>query len=52
MTLLKREFSLIIPKLADVSPIFKKEDGFKKQNYRPFSILPHISKVFETILYK
>ena len=39
-------------KLADVSPIFKKEDSFKKENYRPVSILPHISKVFERILYK
>ena len=39
-------------KLADVSPIFKKEDSFKKENYRPVSILPHMSKVFERILYK
>ena len=39
-------------KLADVSPIFKKEDSFKKENYQPVSILPHMSKVFERILYK
>ena len=39
-------------KLADVSPIFKKEYSFKKENYRPVSILPHRSKVFERILYK
>ena len=39
-------------KLPDVSPIFKKEDSFKKENYRPVSILPHMSKVFERILYK
>ena len=39
-------------KLDDVSPIFKKEDGFKKGNYRPVSILPHMLKVFERILYK
>ena len=39
-------------KLADVSPIFKKEDSFRKENYRPVSILPHMSKVFERILYK
>ena len=38
-------------KLADVLPIFKKEDSFKKENYRPVSILPHMSKVFERILY-
>ena len=39
-------------KLADISPIFKKEDSFKKENYRPVGILPHMSKVFERILYK
>ena len=39
-------------KLADVSPIFKKEDSFKKENYPSVSILPHMSKVFERILYK
>ena len=39
-------------KLADVSLIFKKEDCFQNENYRPVSILPHMSKVFERILYK
>ena len=39
-------------KLADVSRIFKKEDCFQKENYRPVSILPNMSKVFERILYK
>ena len=39
-------------KLPDVSPIFKKENSFKKQNYQPVSILPRMSKVFERILYK
>ena len=39
-------------KLADVSPIFKKEDSFKKENYRPVRLLRHMSKVFEGILYK
>ena len=32
-------------KVADITPIFKKED-------RPFGILSHLSKVFERILYK
>ena len=31
---------------------FKQEDSFKKENYRPVSILPHMSKVFERILFK
>ena len=39
-------------KLADVSSIFRTEDSFKKENYRPVSILPHMSKFFERILYK
>ena len=32
--------------------LYLKEDCFKKENYRPVSILPHMSKVFERILYK
>ena len=39
-------------KLADITPIFKKEDSLNKENYRPISILAHLSKVFERILYK
>jgi hypothetical protein len=35
-------------KLARVSPIYKSEDRKKCENYRPISILPIISKVFET----
>ena len=38
-------------KQANVSPIFKKDDPLDKENYRPISILPLISKVYETILY-
>ena len=37
--------------LVDVSPIFKKEDNFEKENYWPVGILPHMSKLFERILY-
>ena len=36
--------------MGDESPIFKKENSFNKENYRPASILPHMSKVFERIL--
>ena len=38
-------------KYADVSPLFKKDDANDKQNYRPISILPSISKVFERLLF-
>ena len=38
-------------KIAKVSPVFKKNDGLDKENYRPASILSHVSKVFERIMY-
>ena len=34
-------------KMADVLPIFKKDDAFEKANYRPISLLPSLSKVYE-----
>ena len=34
-------------KKADVSPIFKNDDGTNKKNYRPISVLSALSKVFE-----
>ena len=37
-------------KLADIIPIHKKDDKSKKENYRPISILPTLSKVFEKVL--
>ena len=39
-------------KLADITPTFKKEDSLNKEKYRPVSILLHLSKVFERVLYK
>ena len=39
-------------KLTNVSPVFKKDDDLNKENYRPVSILSHMSKVFERIFYK
>ena len=39
-------------KLADVSPIFKAKDATVKTNYRPVSVLPTISKIFERIMQK
>ena len=34
-------------KLADVIPVFKKNERSIKENYRPVSILPIFSKIFE-----
>ena len=39
-------------KLAEVSPVFKKKDDLDKENYRPASVLSHVSKVFERIMYQ
>lgn len=38
-------------KLAVISPIFKKGDKFLKENYRPISILPCLSKIFERAVF-
>ena len=38
-------------KLAEVSPIFKSNDDLDKENYRPASILSHVLKAFERIMY-
>ena len=38
-------------KLAKASPIFKKINDLEKENYWPVSILSHVSKIFERILY-
>jgi len=37
-------------KLADVSPIFKKDDKHLKGNYRPVSVLSSMSKIFERLM--
>ena len=38
-------------KLADVTPIYKKDDPNKSKNYRPVSVLPVVSEVFEKIMH-
>ena len=38
-------------KLANVTPICKKDDPNKSKNYRPESALPVVSKVFEKIMH-
>ena len=37
-------------KVADVSPVFKKDTKYLKNNYRPVSILPALSKIFERLM--
>ena len=39
-------------KLADITPLFKKLDCSVMENYRPVSILPVVSKIFERIMQK
>ena len=34
-------------KYADVKPVFKKDSRTDKKNYRPISILPNVSKIYE-----
>ena len=38
-------------KIADITPIFKKEDPLDKTNYMPISMLPTVSKIFDRILF-
>ena len=37
-------------KIAKVTPIFKKESNKLISNYRPISVFPMISKIFETVI--
>ena len=37
-------------KLADITPIFKKLETILVDNYRPISILPTVSKIFERLM--
>ena len=38
-------------KYADVKPFFKKDDKTDKENYKPISILPTLSNVYERFIY-
>ena len=38
-------------KLPDIVPVFKKLDPTDETNFRPVSVLPLLSKVFEKIMY-
>ena len=39
-------------KIAKVTPIFKKENSKLITNYRPISVLPVISKIFESVIHE
>ena len=39
-------------KLADITPLHKKLENILKENYRPVSLLPVISKLFERLMQK
>ena len=41
-----------ILKTAEVKPGFKKKPRTDKENYRPVSILPVISKAFKRLIFK
>ena len=49
---LKKEAFPYDLKLADITPLFEKEDRLNKENYRPVSIIPHLLKVLERIIYQ
>ena len=36
-------------KKAEIIPVYKKDDHLKKENYRPVSLLYHVSKIFERL---
>ena len=38
-------------KKKDVSPVFKKGNNNDKTNYRPVSILPSLSKIYESLIH-
>ena len=37
--------------MTDITPAYKKDDAADKGNYRPVSILPAVSKIFERNMY-
>ena len=37
-------------KIADIFPVFKKEDATNPKNYRPVSVLPLVSKIYERLI--
>ena len=40
-----------ILKLTDIIQVYKKDSRYEKSNYRPISVLPNLSKIFQNVLY-
>ena len=38
-------------KFGDITPVLKKDEAINKENYRPVTVLPLISKIFERIIH-
>ena len=38
-------------KFGDIAPVYKKDETINKENYRPVSVVPLISKIFERIIH-
>ena len=38
-------------KLANITPVHKKAEATDKENFRPVSVLPLFSKIFEKVIY-
>ena len=39
-------------KFTNIKPVHKKDEDTDKQNYRPVSVLPLFSKIFEKVIYE
>ena len=44
------EFPSVL-KQANITPVFKKVERYSRDNYRPVSILPNVSKIFEQCIF-
>ena len=52
MNQLKMEDSQIVSKETNIALVYKSENPFEKANYRPVSILPLLSKMYERLVFK